>query len=301
MGGMNKRIQIWASIGLLVTTVIWGFAFVVVKDSLDYIPASYMLAFRFTIAAVVLGIIFIRRLRHLNKHILARGAILGVFLFLSYLLQTIGCQYTTASKNAFLTTIYVILVPFLHWILNKKKPGTASIVAAFMAILGIGLLSLNGDLTMNIGDVLTLLCGLGYALHIIYIDRYTEDSDPIILTVLQLLMAAICSWIVAPIMDGGFPAAAFQPNIIMGMLYLGLGSTMVAFLLQNVCQKYAEPNTAALFLSLECVFGSIFSVIFLHEVFTPRMLAGGIIIFMAIVLAETKFQFLPFVAKRMGS
>lgn len=300
MSTSDKKIQILASFGLLGTAVIWGFAFVVVKNSLDLIPASYMLAFRFTIAAVLLAAIFWKRLRTLNRKIIREGAFLGFLLFMSYLLQTIGCDYTTAGKNAFLTTVYVVIVPFLHWMLNHKKPDAYCMGAAFLAIAGIGLLSLKGDLSMNIGDVLTLICGLGYALHMIYIDRYTEKEDPVVLTILQLGFAAAFSWVISPVMDGGFPAAAFCGDIVIGMLYLGILSTMLGFLLQNVCQKYTTPNTASLLLSMESVFGVLFSVLFLGEVMTGRMVFGCILLFAAVITAETKLEFLrlPVVRQR---
>lgn len=290
----DKKTQVLASLGMLLTAIIWGFAFVVVKNSLDLIPPTYMLAFRFTIAAVLLGLIFIRRMKTITKEVLIEGMIIGVFLFLSYLFQTIGCKYTTAGKNAFLTTVYVVIVPFLHWIMNKKRPDIYCVAAAFLAIVGIGLLSLQGDLSIQIGDTLTLICGFGFALHMIYIDRYGKRHDPVVLTVLQLATAAILGWVMAPVMDGGFPAAAFKKEIIVGMVYLGVFSTMVGFLLQNVCQKYTTPNMASLLLSMESVFGVMFSVIFLGEMLNFRMIVGCILIFTAIILAETKFSFLPF-------
>ena len=165
--------------------------------------------------------------------------------------------------------------------------------AALLAIVGIGLLSLQGDLTMNIGDVLTLICGLGFALHMIYIDRYTKRHDPVLLTILQLGFAAVYSWIMAPVTDGGFPVEALNQDIMIGMLYLGIFSTMIAFLLQNVCQKYTTPNTTSLLLSMESVFGVLFSVLLLHERLTGRMITGCILIFIAIILSETRFEFLP--------
>ena len=145
---------------------------------------------------------------------------------------------------------------------------------------------------MNIGDVLTILCGFGFAFHMIYIDKYTETHDPVILTILQIGMAALLSWITAPVFNGAFPKAALSGDIVTGILYLGLGSTMLAFLLQNVCQKYTSPTSASLFLSLESVFGVLFSMIFLHEYLTGRMVLGCALIFAAIITAETKFSFL---------
>ncbi len=294
----NNKIKVMASIGLVIATIIWGFAFVVVKNSLEVIPPVYMLAFRFTIASVGLGIIFFRRIKKINKADMKSGLILGVFLYLGYVFQTIGCQYTTAGKNAFLTTIYVVIVPFLYWIISKKSPDIYCIGSAFMAIVGIGLLSLNGKMTVNIGDVLTLICGFAFAVQIVYINKFSAYQDPIILTFLQIFVAAVLSWLTAPIMDGSFPLQVTNPNVIGSMLYLGIGSTMIAFLLQNIGQKYTEPSTASLLLSMEAVFGVVFSIVFLGEYLTVRMIIGCALIFTAVIMAETKFEFLKITVKK---
>ena len=296
----DKKIMRLSEAGLLGTALIWGFAFVIVKNSVDSVPPVYMLAFRFTIAALGLMIIFARRLKNISRRDLRCGAFLGIFLFLSYFFQTVGIQYTTAGKNAFLTTVYVVIVPFLHWLINRKKPDKYCVCAAFLAVVGIGLLSLNGDLSMNVGDVLTLICGLGYALHMIFIDRYARTQDPVILTVVQIAVAALLSWLLAPAMDGGFPMGALAPDMITGMLYLGLGSTMLAFLLQNVCQKYTNPSTTSLLLSMESVFGALFSILFLGEWMSGRMVVGCVLIFIAITMAETKFDFIKKRGKEYG-
>lgn len=296
----SHKIRFFSSCGLMLAAIIWGFAFVVVKNSLDLIPPIYMLAFRFTIAALGLTLIMLPKLRKLTRQDWISGAVLGTFLFTAHAIQTIGCQYTTAGKNAFLTTIYVIIVPFLHWVINRKRPSAYAIAAACIAVVGIGLLSLQGgDTGVNIGDLLTIGCGFIYAVHIVYIDKYTETQDPMILTVMQMVFAAVFSWIFAPIYDGGFPAAAFQPQIVTGMLYLGIFSTMLGFLLQNVGQKYTAPSTASLLLSFESVFGVLFSVIFLQEQLTMRMLLGCLLMFFAVVLVETKFSFITNPLKRL--
>lgn len=288
----GNKAGILAGIGLLSAAAIWGFAFVVVKNSLDVVPPTYMLAFRFTIAALLLAVICHRKLKGLQKTTVGQGAVLGFWLFFSYLVQTIGCQYTTAGKNAFLTSAYVIIVPFLCWLLFRKKPDACCVAAALLAIAGIGMLSLQGDLSVNRGDLLTLLCAVGFALHMIYIDKYTQQGDPVVLTALQLAFAAGFSWLLAPFLDGAFPAGAFDADIIGAMLYLGIFSTMVGFLLQNVGQKYTSPDAASLLLSMESVFGVLFSTLLLGERMTGRMLAGCGLMFIAVVLAETKLSFL---------
>lgn len=280
-----------AGAGLLFAAFIWGFAFVVVKNSVDVIPPVYMLAIRFSIAAVGLAVIFFRKFRLMTKALFIEGCVLGAWLFISYYLQTEALKYTTAGNNAFLTTIYVVIVPFLHWMLNKKRPDKYCVGAAFLAIAGIGFLSLNGSFTMNLGDILTILCGFGYAIHMIYIDRYTQKHDPILLTILQLAAVSVFSWILAPFVEGGFPAGVFRSDMVTGMLYLGLLSSMVGFLLQNVGQKYTEPSTASLFLSMESVFGALFGVLVLGEKMTGKMLFGCMLMLTAIIMAETKFSF----------
>lgn len=285
----NKdRKKIAASMGLLFAAFVWGFAFVVVKTSLDIVPPIYMLAFRFTIASVALCIIFHKKLKHITRQTIFMGFVLGFFLFTGYVVQTIGCKYTTAGKNAFLTTIYVILVPFLHWLISRKKLNKYNLLAAILALVGIGLLSLQGDLSINIGDGLTLLCGLLFSFQIIYIDKYTETEDPILLTVLQIIVAAVFSWILAPIMDGSITNIPFNSQAVVSMLYLGIFSTMIAFLIQNVCQKFTHPATASILLSMESVFGVLCSVIFLGEVLTIKMMFGCMIMFGAIILSQTK-------------
>ena len=288
---MNKRsTQVFASLGLLLTAAVWGFAFVVVKDSLDYVGSVYMVAIRFSIAAIGLAIIFCKRLKKIDKKHLLMGGVTGLFLFLAYLVQTIGCSYTTAGKNAFLTTIYVILIPLISWPLYKKRPHWHVFVAAGLSLTGIGLLALGGDdiSGINIGDILTLLCGLFFALHILWTEKCNKEGcDTIIITMLQFAFAAFFGWILAPFMDGAFPIAAIKtPKVVLSMLYLGLFSSMICFSLQNIGLKYVQSSLASLFLSFESVFGVLFSTIFLHETLTLKMAVGCALIFSAIVIAE---------------
>ena len=291
----SKTTSILASFGLVLTAAIWGFAFVVVKDSLDYVGAVYMIAIRYSMAAIVMGLIFIKKWRMLDARYIRHGLLTGAFLFTAYTTQTIGCDFTTAGKNAFLTTVYVILIPLISWILYKKRPGWYVFVAAILSLTGIGLLALGtGDTAgLNKGDALTLVCGLFYALHIIWTAKYNDQGDDtLFLTLLQFVVCALFGWIFAPVYDGAFPTAAIQnPRVISSMLYLGLLSTMLCFSLQNIGLKYVQSSLASLFLSFESVFGVLFSTLFLHEKLTLRMGIGCVLIFVAVVLAETRFQF----------
>lgn len=255
-----------------------------------------MVAIRFSIAVVGMGLIFFKKIKLIDKKHLLMGAVTGFFLFMGYLVQTIGCFYTTAGKNAFLTTIYVILIPIISWPLYKKRPEVFVFIAAAMSMTGIGLLALGGNdfagegpgSGFNRGDVLTLICGLFYALHILWTEKCNKEGcNVLIITMLQFFFAAIFGWISAPIADGPFPLEALQtPKVIVSMLYLGLFSSMVCFSLQNIGLKYVQSSLASLFLGFESVFGILFSTLFLHEPFTTRMCFGCILIFAAVILAE---------------
>ena len=292
METLDRKRKALASVGLLGAAMIWGFSFVIVKNSLNMVPKIYMLAFRFTIATIVLAAIFWKKLKGLNKKLFREGFILAILLFASYVLQTEGCKYTTAGKNAFLTTVYIVIVPFLYWLISQKRPDGYSFLAAFVALIGIGLLSLQGDLSINIGDVLTLLCGITFSGHLIGISSFTKESDPILLTILQMFFTAIFSWIGTIFFGGEIGAINISSELISSMLYLGVMSSAVGFLLQTVSQKHIIPSTAALLIATESIFGLIFSTIFLGERMAKRMIVGCIVILMAIVIAETKLAFL---------
>jgi drug/metabolite transporter (DMT)-like permease len=291
----SRKTGLAAGAGLLFATILWGGGFVAVKDSLDIIPPIYMIAIRFALAGMFLSAVFFRKLRQMTRSTLRTGIILSFFLFLAYTFQTVGCVYNTAGKNAFHTTVFVILVPLVNWALSKRNPGAHVFTAAALAVAGIGLLSLNDDLTINKGDILTLVCGFWYAVHIVFIARFTQkqNEDPITLTVLQMIFCSVFAWILAPFYDGSFPVQAVTTlRPVLSLLYMAIFPSGIAFLLQNVGQKYLSPSTAALLLSTESVFGAIFSAILLGESMNTRMIFGCGLLFFAVILSETKFAFL---------
>lgn len=282
-------VRLLSALGLIVTTMIWGGSFVVMKNSVDILEPTFLLAVRFSLGAFFLAALFYKKLALLNRDSLRCGVILGILLGLSYLFQTYGIKYTTASKNAFITTLYVIIVPFLHWLINKKKPKKNNVTAAAMGVIGLALLTLEGNFAINLGDFLTLVSGFCFAFHMVYIDRYTENHDPILLTIIQVAVVGIANWFLVPVLDGpgAYQFGLFADvKLISGILYLAVFCTMFGFLMQNVCQKYLSANTASLLLSMESVFGTLFSVILLNDILTGKMLAGCCLMFLAVILSE---------------
>lgn len=291
MKEIDKKKSVIADFSLLLVAMIWGIGFVATDTALrEGITPYYVMTIRFTIAFVLLSIIFWKKLKIINIKDLKGGSIVGIALFLAFAAQTVGLQYTTPGKQAFLTGIYVVIVPFLYWAINKKRPDIYSIAATFLCLIGTSALTLNGGFNITKGDSLTLLCALFFAAHIVLVGFYTESIDPVILTILQMAVAAICS-LIAALMFETMPQSISTKGIIAAV-YLGTFSTMIAYIIQNVAQKYTYSTHAAIILCLETVFGSTFSVVLLSEKFTFKMVVGCIIIFIGILTAETKWEFL---------
>ncbi|MCR5301326.1 MAG: EamA family transporter [Lachnospiraceae bacterium] len=282
----SRKKEIWACFGLLFVTICWGVGFVFVKTSVDVMPPLYLLGFRFSIACVILCIIFIRKLIRSSKKVIVNGTIIGVVLFIAMGLQTYGCKYTTAGKNAFLTTIYVILVPFMHFLFNKVKPHLRYIVAAVIGFWGIGLISLNERFTIETGDILTLLCGFFYALQIVLIARYTSGEDPITLVIWEFLVTSVLSFASAAVFDGPLRPEMFTRDSITGVLFLAVFASLFGFGLQIVCQKYAPPSPAAIIMGMEAVFGALASYFMLGEEMTTKMIIGCVMMIVSMLMVE---------------
>ena len=281
-----------SSLLLVLTTVIWGSSFVVMKNSVDVLPTFWLLAIRFTVSAAVLALIFLRRWKYVSRGCVAGGTVMGLFLFLAYVYQTFGLERTTSGKNAFLTAIYCVIVPFLYWAIAHTRPDRYNILAAILCIAGIGFVSLNGDLSVNTGDILTLVCGFFFSAHIVAVNRYAQKYDIFLLTVIQFASAALFCWLSVLITRPPIPAGAFTPGLTLSLAYLSLLATCGAFLFQNIGQKYLPAASAAVLLCLEAPFGVIFSIIFANERPTPAMFLGFALIFIAVICSETKFAFL---------
>ena len=287
---ITRSKKLLSKIALFAAALIWGSSFIVVKDAVDVLSPNFLLALRFSIACIVLSICFYKRLRKISATYMWQGAIIGTLLFLAYSTQTIGITDTTPGKNAFLTAIYCVIVPFMFWAFTKKKPDGYNVLAAFLCITGIGLISITHSFMIGFGDSLTLVGGVLYAAHLVAVAIFGSDKDAILITIVQFFYAAIYSWIVTLT----FESAPAQINMqAMGaVVYLALFCTAGALLLQNIGQKNTNPSAAAIILSLESVFGVMFSLVFGYEILTPKLFCGFVLIFISVIVSETKLSFL---------
>lgn len=286
----EKQRRVWSSVALFLAALIWGGTFFIVKNTVDAFPPNLLLAWRFSIAFVLLGIVFFKCWKKMDKGYLWRGALMGLFLFIAYSVQTIGIQYTTPGKSAFLTAVYCVMVPFFYWMIDKKAPDAFNITSALLCILGIGLISLTDSFSIGLGDALTLLCGVFYALHIVVVAKFSKGRDIILLTILQFGFSAIFSWAATLLFET--PPAVVTADAVWALVFLAIFGTTGGLLLQNLGQKHTHPATASIILSLESVFGVLFSILFYGEQMTGKLVVGFILVFLAVIISETKLQFL---------
>lgn len=280
---MTKR-ELLADAILALTAFIWGTGFVVMKNTVDTVPPGAIIAIRYAIASGLTAVLFRKHLKGLTGEDVLRGALVGALLAGAYIVQTIGLSMTTAGKNAFLTTVYVLLVPFGCRLVFRQKLAKTNFIAAAMMLAGIGCLSLDGESGgLNMGDVWTLCAGVLFAAHIMAVERCQKKTDTYALIVLQFAFSAVFALVYALIFERGMPIEIGM-GTAGGLLYLAVFSTTVAMSLQNIGQSMAPASHAAILLSLESVFGALASWLLLGEVLTSTMLLGFAIIFGALVV-----------------
>lgn len=271
-------------IGLFLVSIIWGSGFIASAIGLDYLTPNQTLTGRFLVAAVILLLLNLKNLKGIKRKTISKGMILGTFLYVSFILQTVGLKYTTPSKNAFLTAVNVAVVPFIGFLFYKKSLNKKDILRALLSIIGVGAISLEWSGIINFGDVLSFLCALTFAYHIYLTGEFTEDENPLVMTMIQMATAFVLS--LAVMVFSGESLIGHDARGYAAMVYLGVFSTTIAFLVQTMSQKYTSSNRAAVIMSTESLFAMIFSMIVLKEQILPRMIVGAIIIFTAIILPQ---------------
>ena len=274
------------TIGIFLTALIWGYSFVAVKVVVKEIEPFYLVGIRNLAGGIFLSLVFFKRMRNISKRDIILSAPVGIALFLGFFLQTMSSKFITASKVAFFTGSYVIFIPFFSWLIYKKRPHISAFIAAVITVLGLYLLSsFDGINSIEAGDLLALLCAIVFAVHLMLIDKMLEYVDGIIMAALQLIIAGIVSLSV-----GAVTSTPFNVNVsseaIYSLIYLAVGATGIAYLLQTVSQKYVNPSKAGIILSLESFLGALGGVIFMKDPVTVNFVIGGVCMISAIFICE---------------
>ena len=270
--------------GLIAVTVIWGGGFVASDMALKSLRPFQIMAIRFLLSTILMGGASIRELKGIDFKELRAGILMGCALFVGFAFQIVGLQYTTPSKNAFLTALNVVMVPFIAFLILKKKISMKSIAGAVMAIFGVGLLSLEKNLSLGLGDALTLVCAVGFAFQIFFTSEFVKKYRAVGLNFVQMLTAVLLS--VVSLFLFGETEFHVTAQGWLSVLYLGVISTALCYLLQTASQRYVDETKAAIILSMESVFGTIFSILILHEQVTLRMICGCVIILAAVIVSN---------------
>jgi drug/metabolite transporter (DMT)-like permease len=278
---------------LIITTagLLWGLGFIGNKFILDNGWSDSQLLFvRFLTATIVIFAIFFQRIMKADRYVIKSGLFLGVFLYLGFFFQTWGLDNTTASNNALITSGYIIMMPIIVYLFERRRVGYQTVIAGFITMLGISLITVDfQELTIAFGDTLTFVGALFYAFHIYFLGKQTKKVDLVVLMAFQLLMFSFLATIMM-IVRGGMPSGIFANWDSIGLLFLAMGlgffGSFVAFMFQSIGQKYTNESEAAILIATESVFGPVFAILFYNDPFNLFLLFGIILVFIGIVLSE---------------
>lgn len=279
-----------AEFALALMALVWGASFVMVKQALDDVSTLLYMALRFGLAATVLAAAFRRRLREPGVCCRAEymgGAVAGLLLFAGYFFQTSGLRLTTPSKSAFLTGLYIVLVPFLVTVVYRRAPRLPEVAGILIAGAGMGFMTLdNWSLQMNWGDSLTLLCAVAFAGHILAVGHFSPRASFERFTVIQLAVVGAAAgstfwWFEVP-------RLVWSTALLTALLVTALLATALAFAVQTWAQQRTTPTRTALIFALEPVFAGLTSFAVLGEIMTASAFFGAGLILAGILMVELK-------------
>ena len=296
MSKLTKK-EIGAHIALFVAALFWGTTFVAISSTNDYFPPAFLVFMRCAIGAGVLMLVFIKRLKNLSRSYLIVCAVLSFLMTIGYLMQNlsiaVGCP---PGRCGFLVATYCVITPFIAWFVWKRKPNIYHIVAAVLCLIGIGFISMpdllkDSTVGLNLGDFLALIGSVVFAAYLVYLGRYVDTMDPILLTIGNLFFGAVYAGLYTYFFEDS-TKIVWNGHSIFAVFYLGIICMSLTNILQAIGQREVVASTAALIFSLESVFGIILAILFWHEEVTASLLIGCVLIFIAIVISETKLGFL---------
>ena len=288
-----------ADFGLLYCAFFWGISFVSMKILVGVYPACWILFLRFITAGIFVYLFFHKRINKSLAHDFKSGAILGFLLFAALITQTIGLNYIGGGRSAFISAIYVLLVPLMVWAMRKIFPGWVTLGAAALCVFGMYLLTgdeMSG--TFNFGDFLTVLCSFIFAFQVILIDKYDHGCDPITLSFAEFMTLGFFSLLASLLFETRNELINLEslPELIFTIIFCTFGCYMI----QICAQKFVRPARATIIMSLESVFGLLGSVILLGEPVSFRSGFGCLLIFIAVLAAELDPFIKTFRSEKLG-
>jgi drug/metabolite transporter (DMT)-like permease len=273
-----------AELLLLGSTLIWGGTFVIVKLGLEDISPLLLLTIRFAIATLIFLPFVFRFLKAMTMGTFVRGSILGILLSIGFISQTIGMQYTTASKSGFITGLLVVFTPIFQILIERRVPRLGNVIGIGLVMVGLYLLTAPEGSSFTMGDALTLLCAAVFGLYIVYLDVFTKSDDFRLLAFLQFVVTLVASGVGYTL----FEVSRFQAsNFLFGALaYLAVLATVLTLVVQTRYQKDTTPTRAAVIFSLEPVFAALLAYVVIGEQIGTLGVIGGAVVVGGLLVSE---------------
>ena len=291
---MGKELK--ASIMLFFTSIIWGLAFVAQAQGMEHIGPFTFTAARSLVAIIFLYLTYVffnktsktyREQKFDMKRTVRGGVLCGLVFTFGINFQQIGLVYTTAGKASFLTALYIVFIPIIGLFYGKKINKKLQLCIVF-AMIGTYLMSVKGSLSMNIGDLITIFGSIVFAIHILMLSEFSKDTNAVLVSLIQFAVCGFFSLIAALIFEGIDMSAILKSYL--AILYVGILSSGVGFTIQLMALKELDPVVASMISSLESVFGAVFGWLILSQSMSEREIIGGIIIFLATLIAQLPIE-----------
>ncbi len=286
-------------IALLFNTLVWGGTFALIKNAFTDTSPLLFLGLRFSIAAIIFLPFVYASLKKANKQTLIAGAVLGFFYFTGFTAQSLGLNLTTATKSGFITGTFVVFIPILQLIIEKRKPKWFNVLSVLLVLVGLIILSSKGSNAIdfikqlgtdfNQGDLLTLICSLLFAFQVVYVDVYTKKYDYLPMVFVQLLVTGIGGFILSfifSISNLETVKFTFNTTVITAILYTAIFASIIATVIQLKFQKFVSPTKAGIIFSIEPIFASVFAYFLLSEKISNFGLVGCVLIFIGLIVSE---------------
>lgn len=291
---MGKELK--ASIMLFITSIIWGLAFVAQAQGMEHIGPFTFTAARSLVAIIFLYLTYVffnktsksyREQKFDMKRTIRGGVLCGLVFTFGINFQQIGLVYTTAGKASFLTALYIVFIPIIGLFYGKKINKKLQLCIV-LAMIGTYLMSVKGSLSMNIGDLITIFGSVVFAIHILMLSEFSKDTNAVLVSLIQFAVCGFFSLIAALIFEGIDMSAILKSYL--AILYVGILSSGVGFTIQLMALKELDPVVASMISSLESVFGAVFGWLILSQSMSEREIIGGIIIFVATLIAQLPIE-----------
>ena len=278
---LKMRLAPWA---LLLVSAAWGMAFVVMKDAIERQSVNSFLFTRFLVAVIAMFLLKPTVIQSINREILRKGFIAGLFLAAGYILQTLGLALTGAAVTGFITGLYVVATPVIAALVLRVRITAFTWGCVLLATVGLALLSLKGW-NLGYGEFLVFLCAIAFAAHIIALSKWSNGLDVYAMTIVQLATCALATGVISLIQ--GYEAPPDRNGWYV-VLFTAIICTAVAFVVQTWSQAHMSATKVAVILTMEVVFAALFAVIFGGESLSLRTLFGGVLVFAAMFMIVLK-------------